>query len=430
MVSRMENHLDHGISKSLLLSYVLSFAIMKGTDFQGSSKNPIRSTLAGITSTPPSSSKTIINLGLGDPTHYPLHPPPVAATTAACTAIQTERHNGYINGIGSLPARQAIADYHQKWDGVKYHPDSVVLTHGVGQALDLIFSVLFPHHSYGPSNILLPAPGFSQYSSLLANLGTEIRYYDCVEEKDWEVDTKMLDSLCDENTRGILITNPSNPCGSNFSKDHLANILAIADKHKIPIIADEIYGHMTWSSPFIPLASISTTVPVITLSGLSKRFLLPGWRVGWIALHDPLGVAEGIREGIIVWGNRFFGPSSIVQAALPEILATPSEYFDAVTAKVEKNAQIVHSGTSAINGLYTNMPAGALYMLIRIQPAAFDLNDDVEFCTALYREEAVFVLPGLCFGAPGYFRVVLGAPAEIMTDVMERLGAFCDNHRV
>jgi tyrosine aminotransferase len=137
-----------------------------------------------------------------------------------------------------------------------------------------------------------------------------------------------------------------------------------------------------------------------------------------------------IKEGMIVWGNRFFGPSSIVQAALPEILATPAEYFDAVTSKVKTNAEIVHGGVQTIEGLYTNMPAGALYMLIRIQPGSFDLRDDVEFCTSLYREEAVFVLPGICFTAPGYFRVVLGAPAEIMEDVMTRLQGFCDRHRV
>lgn len=372
----------------------------------------------------------MINLGLGDPTHYPLHPPPPAATTATRAALESERHSGYINGVGSLSARQAIAAYHGRWDGVAYDPDSIVLTHGVGQALDLIFSVLFPHHSYGPSNILLPSPGFSQYTSLLTNLGTEVRYYDCLEEKDWQVDTKMLEALCDENTRAILITNPSNPCGSNYSPQHLGQIVAIADKHRIPIIADEIYGHMTWSAPFTPLAKLSSSVPIITLSGLSKRFLLPGWRVGWLALHDPLGVAGAIKEGMVVWGNRFFGPSSIVQAALPEILSTPAEYFDAVTAKVEENANIVHRGVETIEGLYTNMPAGALYMLVRIQPGAFDLRDDVEFCTALYREEAVFVLPGICFNAPGYFRVVLGAPADIMRDVMGRLQDFCKRHRL
>jgi tyrosine aminotransferase len=76
-------------------------------------------------------------------------------------------------------------------------------------------------------------------------------------------------------------------------------------------------------------------VPIITLSGLSKRFLLPGWRFGWVALHDPLGVANAVKEGLAIWGNRFFGPSSIAQAALPAILETPGEWHDAVIAKIK-----------------------------------------------------------------------------------------------
>lgn len=91
----------------------------------------------------------------------------------------------------------------------------------------------------------------------------------------------------------------------------------------------------TWSSPFIPLASLSRSVPILTLSGLSKRFLLPGWRFGWVALHDPLGVAGLIKEGLAVWANRYFGPSSLSQAALPEILATPAEWHAEVLAKIK-----------------------------------------------------------------------------------------------
>lgn len=83
------------------------------------------------------------------------------------------------------------------------------------------------------------------------------------------------------------------------------------------------------------MASLSTNVPILTLSGLSKRFLLPGWRVGWLLLHDPLGVAGEIKDGMATWGNRFFGPSSLVQAALPAILATGPEWFDEVLAKVQ-----------------------------------------------------------------------------------------------
>lgn len=171
-------------------------------------------------------SQNIINLGLGDPTHYKLHPPPPAVISATRDALEAGNSNGYVAGVGSLSARQALVDYHQRWDRVKYAVDDMVLvslgslllkhslihfqTHGVGQALDLIFSVLFPRYSSAePTNILLPRPGFPQYEALLVNIGTEIRYYDCVEESGWEVDLEMLESQCDSGTRAILIVSSS-----------------------------------------------------------------------------------------------------------------------------------------------------------------------------------------------------------------------------
>ncbi|WWC64177.1 tyrosine aminotransferase [Kwoniella dejecticola CBS 10117] len=393
------------------------------------SKNPIRETLASITANIPSSSKTPINLGLGDPTHYPLHPPPAAAIAAVEKAVVDGQSNGYLNGVGSSEARKAVVEYHARWDQVQYGIDDVVLTHGVGQGLDLVFSVMIPPASVERSNILLPRPGFAQYTALLANLDVEIRYYDCVKEKDWEVDLDMLDDLCDDETRAILVNNPSNPCGSNYSREALKDILALAEKHKVPIIADEIYGHMTWSSPFTPLASLSTSVPIITLSGLSKRFLVPGWRFGWMCLHDPLGVATSVKKGIQCWGNRFMGPNSLIQAALPTILATEPEWYDEVINKIEALAKIVHKGVTDAPGLSAAFPSGAMYCFVKIEPGAFpDLADDVAFATALYNEQAVFVLPGICFGMPGYFRIVLGTPSDVMMDVVERLQEFCERH--
>ena len=90
-------------------------------------RNPLRSLIASITATPPNTSKDIINLGLGDPTHYPLHPPPPAATTAVVEAVVSGRANGYVSGTGTSGARQAISDYHATWDGVEYDADSIVM---------------------------------------------------------------------------------------------------------------------------------------------------------------------------------------------------------------------------------------------------------------------------------------------------------------
>ncbi|ORY29170.1 pyridoxal phosphate-dependent transferase [Naematelia encephala] len=395
----------------------------------GRSRNPIRATLATLTTVKPTTTKSLINLGIGDPTHYPLHPPPPAATSSVRDAVISERANGYVPGAGMVSAREAVAEYHSRWDGVKYGIDDIVLTHGVGQALDLVFSILFPHQLAERSNILLPRPGFALYATLLANLNVEVRYYDCLEEQGWEVDLDMLESLCDDDTRAIMITNPSNPCGSNFTESHLRDILDIAEANRVPIIADEIYGHMTWTRPFIPLAALSTSVPILTLSGLSKRFLLPGWRFGWVALHDPLGVAAPIKEGLGVWANRFFGPCSLTQASLPDILQTESQWFDDVLAKVRANADVIYSAINETPGLSCSKPEGALYILVRIDQTAFpQFVDEVDFCTTLLREEAVFVMPGLCFETPGYFRVVIASPADIMHEVGERLKEFSSRH--
>jgi tyrosine aminotransferase len=93
---------------------------------QASCRNPIRSTLANITSCPPQTAKPLINLGLGDPTHYPLHPSPAEASTAIAEAA-SGRSNGYVEGVGTVKARQAVADYHKKWDGVDYNVKDIVL---------------------------------------------------------------------------------------------------------------------------------------------------------------------------------------------------------------------------------------------------------------------------------------------------------------
>lgn len=115
-----------------------------------------------------------------------------------------------------------------------------------------------------------------------------------------------MESLIDSNTVAILVNNPSNPCGSVYSKQHLLEIINVAKRHRLPIIADEVYGEMVRNSlirnrsyyrvwfikvfpgqEFYYMAQLSDSVPILSCNALSKRFILPGWRFGWIAIHDP-----------------------------------------------------------------------------------------------------------------------------------------------
>ena len=121
------------------------------------------------------------------------------------------------------------------------------------------------------------------------SLGGSTKDYRLHPEKNWECDLADMEAQIDDRTKAILITNPSNPTGSNYSEEHLRGIVAIADRHGLPIIADEIYGGVVFSGTFTPIASIAGAVPVLSVGGLAKEFVVPGWRVGWVVMHEQKG---------------------------------------------------------------------------------------------------------------------------------------------
>lgn len=149
-----------------------------------------------------------------------------------------------------------------------------------------------------------------------------------------------LENLIDENTAAIVVTNPSNPCGSVFSKSHIKNILNIAEKYYVPVIADEIYEHFVFSgTDYHSFSSLSKNVPVLSCGGLTKRFVVPGWRLGWIVIHDRNDVLKGIRRGLSNLSQRLLGANTVVQTAIPDILKnTPQKFFDSLVEIIEVSA--------------------------------------------------------------------------------------------
>jgi len=313
--------------------------------------------------------------------------------------------------------------------------EDVIITCGCSGALDFAIGVLL---SPG-QKILLPRPGFPLYETLAKSKGVNVGHYDLNPDKQWEVDLASLEACMDDSVAAILVNNPSNPCGSVFTKEHLQAILEVADKYKVPIIADEIYGNMTFpGSQFTPIASLTTTVPVLAVGGIAKEFLVPGWRVGWVLVHDRQGLFEEVRSGLFRMSQLILGANSLIQSALPALL-TPAEgsadhaalqAFKADTMhQLYGNACIVAEGLAAIKGVTPIVPQGAMYVMIRIDADQLvDIKDDVEFCQKLLTEESVFMLPGQCFGMPNYARVVFSAPADKLRVAVARIEAFCKAH--
>lgn len=264
----------------------------------------------------------------GDPTTFGNLKPAPQVIEAIRKVVKEGSKNGYGPSNGFPEARQAVAEYVAHQGPVS--ANDVILCSGCSCALDLCISVLA-----GPGqNILIPKPGFSIYKTLAEGFGVECRYYDLIPERNWEVDLDQLESLIDANTATIVVTNPSNPCGSVFSREHLEAILDIAERHFVPIIADEIYEHFVFpGQEFHSVSSLSRKVPVLSCGGLTKRFLVPGWRMGWIVIHDRDNVLQGVRKGLANLSSRILGANTLVQGALPEILRnTPQSFYDELVA--------------------------------------------------------------------------------------------------
>lgn len=228
----------------------------------------------------------------GDPTTFGNLKAANETIDAIRAAIDGGRYNGYAHSTGIVEAREAVCKYVEPHQG-KVNANDVILCSGCSSSLDMCISVL----ADAGKNILIPRPGFSIYRTLALGHGIETRSYNLLPDRQWEIDLKQMESLIDENTAALILINPSNPCGSVFRREHLLDIIAIAEKYCVPIIADEIYEHFVFPGiEYHSVSSLSQNVPVLTCGGLTKRFLVPGWRLGWIVIHDRNNVFDGIRK--------------------------------------------------------------------------------------------------------------------------------------
>ncbi|XP_067091201.1 tyrosine aminotransferase [Osmerus mordax] len=388
--------------------------------------NPIRAIVDGMKLTP-NPDKAMIALSIGDPTVFGNLPTDDSVLQAMKDAIDSHTFNGYAPSVGYQRSREAVANFYS-CSQAPLEAKDVILTSGCSQAIDLAISVL----CNPGDNILVPCPGFSLYKTLAVSLGIQVKLYNLLPEKSWEIDLQHFESLVDDRTACVIVNNPSNPCGSVYSKEHLQGILSVASRHRIPILADEIYGDMVFPGcPSHSLASLSSDVPVLACGGLAKRWLVPGWRLGWILIHDRNNIfGSEIRQGLVKLSQRILGACTIVQGALESILNnTPKSFYHRTISFLKSNSELCFSELSTVPGLTPIMPSGAMYLMVGIDMEHFPgFQNDVDFTESLVTEQSVFCLPASAFEYPDYFRIVVTVPEEMMVEACARIREFCQRH--
>ncbi len=235
-------------------------------------------------------------LNTGDPVHAGFQPP--AHMVEAVHAALRRGEHGYGPSVGLPDARAAVAEENTS-RGWPVHADRVVLTSGSSEGIDFVLTAL----ADPGDEVLVPLPTYPLYTAILHKIGAREVYYRTDPQNGWQPDPNEVRRLVTPRTKAIVVNDPNNPTGASYAPAIRRELLRIADEHNVPMIADEIYQDVAFDGPVAPIGALNPDAPVISLSGLSKGYQVPGWRTGWLIvgggdrLNDVLGAITRLAEG-------------------------------------------------------------------------------------------------------------------------------------
>ncbi len=360
--------------------------------------------------------KSIIALNIGDPLSFDFHTPP--HLIEAVIGALRDGKNGYAPSPGTPRALEAVRREAER-HGI-HSVQSIFITAGVSEAVDVCLTALV-----NPGEtVLTPSPTYPLYSAVLAKLGIDPTSYPLVEANGWQPDLDFLETQAPPHARAIVVISPNNPTGAVYSRQTLERLAELARRHHWVILADEIYAKLILDEePHVSLAALAPDVPVVTLSGLSKAYLAPGWRVGWGILSGEAAAVKPYAEGIHKLLRARLSASHPLQEAVPAALDGPQEHLVEVRRKLRARRDLTVSWCRRIPRLSCVPPRGAFYAFPRLETA----EDDEAFAQALLRQRQVLVVHGSGFGeAPGtrHFRVVYLAEEATLDRAFQNIRDF------
>jgi len=364
--------------------------------------------------------KEIIPLNIGDPPAFDFDVP--EHLIEAVAKAMRDGKNGYGPSLGVDEAIGAIRGAAER-KGIR-NIQSIFVTSGVSEGVDICLSALVNPGE----NVLTPCPEYPLYSAVLAKLGAQPNVYYLNEDSAWQPDLEHMASRIFAGTRAIVLINPNNPTGAVYSRETLETIAEYARQNNLVILSDEIYDELELDGEtHVSIAALAPDVPVITFGGLSKGYLVPGWRLGWAIVSGPAAPLAAYIEGMYKLLRARLSANHAIQYAVKPALEGPQDHLDEVIAKLRSRRDLTVKYCNAAPRLSCVPPRGAFYAFPRI-----DIPDsDEDFVKQLLIEKQVLVVHGSGFGqAPGtkHIRIVFLADEATLARAYTAIAAFMREH--
>ena len=371
----------------------------------------------------------IIKLNIGDPLAYPGLPTPNHMIEAYHQAL-IDQKNGYSPAYGLSELRESIANNEQNkvnggWD---CQADNVYICHGVTEALQIIFAAFLNEGDI----VLAPGPHYPPYMAYPQLFGGKTIEYRLNPDNRWAIDFDDLQAKMNDRVKLLVLINPNNPTGNVITEDELKQILSITEKWpNCTILSDEIYDRLNFNENHFSTASISNRTPVITLNGVSKVYYAPGWRIGYMAIHDPRRQLDDIKDGIERLLRSRLCASTPAQYGYLAGLQGHDEWMETYLLGLKENNELCVKMINEIEGLTVQQPQGAFYMFVKLTDEHWYRNDK-KFVLDLLHKKHVLTVHGSGFSkqyGKGHFRMVFLPSKSVLTDALNRIDDFLQENR-
>ncbi|HEO98474.1 MAG TPA: pyridoxal phosphate-dependent aminotransferase [Epsilonproteobacteria bacterium] len=316
---------------------------------------------------------------------------------------------------------KAVAGKLKRENGLEYAPSDIIVSNGAKQSLFNLFQAVI-----NPGDeVIIPAPYWVTYPELVIYSEGKPVIIETDEKSGFKITAEQLKNAITPKTKMIVLTSPSNPTGSVYSKEELESLAEVLKGTDIIVASDEMYEKLVYGIDFIATASISEDMyqRTVTINGLSKSVAMTGWRFGYLASPNKALIAamNNLQSQSTSNINSITQKAAIV-ALNGEVDAEIEEMRQAFDERAAEAVKLFNE----IDGLSVLKPDGAFYLFVNTKEIS---NDSIAFCKELLQETGVAVVPGIGFGAEGYFRFSFATDIETIREGISRIKKFVESKR-
>lgn len=358
--------------------------------------------------------ENVITLGIGEPNFTT----PDHIMRAGIDSLMAGK-TAYTSNSGTIELRRGIAAHIERRYGVHYSPDDQVLvTVGVSEALWLALKAILDPGD----EVLVVQPCFVANAAAVEMAGGVPVIVNALIEDEFQVTGAQLEAAVTPRTKAILISYPNNPTGAILDREHMLQVAAVAEKHDLMVISDEIYERLVYGFEHICFAALPNMYErTILLSGMSKSYAMTGWRIGYAT--STASIMDAMRK---LHQYLIMSAPTIGQHAALQALVSGEDDVEAMRQEYDRRRRLIVGGFNDL-GLTCFEPRGAFYAFPNIEATGMQ---DEEFCERLLMEEQVAVVPGSAFGESGrgFVRASYTNSYENIEEALNRMERFMRHH--